>query len=131
MTNRALNHEYAAVTATRRTGFKRKHCWRSPLFQGAIRYTEGYSSVLLMAVIISKVTNAINMKNSFLITQLTLGLSSTRFNHHTARINKRSTLAWLCGGAQYNNQPIYRLSDWTAGYCEIQFMSTEGCTEQW
>lgn len=87
---------------------------------------KGCSSALLMAVIISKVTNAINMKNSLLITQLTLGLSSAGFNHHAVRINKHSILAWRCSIAQYNNQPINRWSDWTAEYIQKQFMCTRG-----
>lgn len=48
----------------------------NPLFKDAIRCTGGCSSVLLMAAIISKVTNAINMENSLLITQLALGPGS-------------------------------------------------------
>lgn len=61
----------------------------SPLFRETIRYTGGCSSVLLMAAIISKVTNAINMKNSLLITRLALGPSSACFNHHTHSLDKQ------------------------------------------
>lgn len=43
-----------------------------------------------MATIISKVTNAINMENSLLITQLALGPSLARFNHHTHSLDKQS-----------------------------------------
>lgn len=50
----------------------------------------GGSSVLLMAAIISKVTNAINMENSLLITRPALGLSAARFNHHTHSLDKQS-----------------------------------------
>lgn len=98
------------------------------LFKEAIRYTGGCCSVLLMATIISKVTNAINTENSLLITQLAPDPSSARFNHQTARVNKRSIIPQLCSDTQYTNQPICRLSDWTGGYCEIQFTSTQWCT---
>lgn len=83
-----------------------------------------------MATIISKVTNAINTENSLLITQLAPDPSSARFNHQTARVNKRSIIPQLCSDTQYTNQPICRLSDWTGGYCEIQFTSTQWCTWQ-
>lgn len=87
------------------------------------RDTRGFSSVLLMAVIISKVTNAINMENSLLITQLALAQSSARFNLHNHSSNKQSFNhhAALHCNAQYSYQPIYRLSVWTLGHCEVQF----------
>lgn len=85
----------------------------SLLFKESIRVTGGFSSVLLMAVIISKVTNAINMENSLLITQLALRLSSAHFNLHNHSLDKQSFnhhTALHCD-TQRSNQPIYRLSD--------------------
>lgn len=106
-----------------------KHCkwwmFASPLFKESIRDTGGFCSVLLMAVIISKVTNAINMESSLLITQLALGLSSACFNLHNHSSDKQSFnhhTALYCD-TQYSNQPIYRLSDWAPGHSEIQFAS--------
>lgn len=90
------------------------------------RDTRGFSSVLLMAVIISKVTNAINMENSLLITRLALVQSSARFNLHNHSSNKQSFnhhAAQHCN-AQYSYQPIYRLSVWTLGHSEVQFVWT-------
>lgn len=105
----------------------------SPLFKESIRDTGGFSSVLLMAAIISKVTNAINMENSLLITQLALGLSSACFNLHNHSLDKQSFnhhTALPCD-TQYSNQPIYRLSDWTLGYSEIPFTLPQWCNGQW
>lgn len=68
-----------------------------------------------MTVIISKVTNAINMKQSPLITQLPPGPSSARFNLHKHILDKQSArhhTALNCD-TQCRNQPIYRLTDWT------------------
>lgn len=104
----------------------------SPLFKESIRDTGGFCSVLLMAVIISKVTNAINMESRLLITQLALGLSSACFNLHNHSLDKQSFNhhTALYRDTQYSNQPIYRLSDWTPGHSEIQFMLPQWCNGQ-
>ena len=98
----------------------------TPLFRGTIRYTGGCSSGLLMAVIISKVTNAINMENSLLISRPALGQSSASFNHQSHSLDKQSfnRTTRLCCDTQYGNQTIYRLSDW------IQFPSIQWCSGQ-
>lgn len=89
----------------------------------ALSDTREFSSVLLMAPIISKVTNAINVE-SRLVNYPTGSavVAQPLFNPHNRSPRKQSFNhhAALHRDTQCSDRPIYRLRVWTLGRCEAR-----------